>query len=64
MNKNASIQIPSDKTAQLEFSNTEERDKFIKFFFPEIVLSDSPGWYKIANGNLGVVQNVVTIYRQ
>jgi hypothetical protein len=64
MNKNASIQIPSDKTAQFEFETTEERDKFIKFFFPERALLDSPGWYKIANGNLGVVQNVVTIYRQ
>jgi len=64
MEKNSSIQIPSDKTAQIEFSTTEERDKFLSFFFPERATTDSPGYYKIANGNLGVNQNVITIYRQ
>jgi hypothetical protein len=49
--------------ATFNFNRVEERDNFLNFFFPERVGLDTPGFYKIANGDLGVSSNTVTVYR-
>ena len=54
------LNAPSNESWQ--FATTEERDHFLRARFPDRQADDTPGYFKVPGGGVGVLMNQVTFY--